>query len=247
MDKDLRNSLRNVVTKCRKLLEEAIGELLQGQFGIHSDGKVEDASRLTHLSTDDLRYRGEVLTHLEHIKASGVKPKDAAAQLIREAAYTHLNRLCAYKMMTERGLMPDPVGKGLKSRGFLFYLADHPDDEALYKSSRQELAYRHYLEWINDSLSPQIGVLFARDDVATPLFPPHRVLEQVLELVNGEKLKQIWAEDETIGWIFSISLPRSCATKLEKRALHLVIPTRCRSGTSSSRLDTSLSSWLTTR
>src|ERR1043166_10188322 len=105
MDKELRNTLKNTVTKCRKLLEEAIGELLQGRFGIHSDGAIEDASRLTHLSSDELRYREEVLAHLEHIKASGLKPKAAAAQLIREAAFTHLNRLCAYKMMAERGLM----------------------------------------------------------------------------------------------------------------------------------------------
>src|ERR1043166_1392817 len=86
MDKELRNTLKNTVTKCRKLLEEAIGELLQGRFGIHSDGAIEDASRLTHLSSDELRYREEVLAHLEHIKASGLKPKAAAAQLIREAA-----------------------------------------------------------------------------------------------------------------------------------------------------------------
>ena len=59
MDKALRNTLRNVVTQCRKLLEEAVGEVLQGQFGIHADGKVEEASHLT-LSGEDLRYRDEV-------------------------------------------------------------------------------------------------------------------------------------------------------------------------------------------
>src|SRR5688572_21118026 len=146
MDKALRHSLKNVVNQCRRLLEEAVGELLQGQFGIHADGKVEDARRLTHLSAEDLHYREEVLAHLEHIKASGLKPTDAAEQLIREVSFTHLNRLCAYKMMTSRGLSDDPVGKGLNSRGFKFYLADHPDDEVLYNSSKQDVAYRHYFE-----------------------------------------------------------------------------------------------------
>jgi Eco57I restriction-modification methylase len=208
MDKALRNTLRNIVTQCRKLLEEAVGELLQGQFGIHADGKVEDAARLTHLSPKDLRFREEVVAHLEHIKASGQKPKDAAAQLIREAAFTHLNRLCAYKMMTSRGLIKDPLGKGLKSRGFLFYLADHPADEALYKGAQQDQAYRNYLDWLNDSLSSEIGVLFAREDLATRLFPPYRVLIKVLELINSEQLASIWSEDETIGWVYQYFTPK---------------------------------------
>src|SRR5688572_24077579 len=218
MDKDLRKSLRNVVTKCRKLLEEAIGELLQGQFGIHSDGRVEDASRLSHLSTDDLSYRGEVLTHLKHIQASGLKPKDAAAQLIREAAFTHLNRLCAYKMMSSRGLIEDPVGKALKSRGFLFYLADHPTDEALYHGAQQDVAYRHYFERLNESLSPEIGVLFAPEDLATRLFPPCRVLITVLDLINSPKLARIWAEDETIGWVYQYFTPKEDRDKAREKS-----------------------------
>jgi hypothetical protein len=208
MDKALRNTLRNVVIKCRELLQEAVAELLQGQFGIHADGKVEDVARLAHLSEEDLRYREEVLAHLEHIKASGVKPKDAAAQLIREAAFTHLNRLCAYKMMTSRGLIEDPVGKGLKSRGFVFYLADHPADEALYKGAQQDLAYRHYFEWLNEGLSSEIGVLFSREDLATRLSPPYRVLERVLDLINSTELQDIWTQDETIGWVFQYFTPK---------------------------------------
>lgn len=216
MDKALRNTLRNVVIKCRELLQEAVAELLQGQFGIHADGKVEDVARLAHLSEEDLRYREEVLAHLEHIKASGVKPKDATAQLIREAAFTHLNRLCAYKMMTSRGLIEDPVGKGLKSRGFVFYLADHPADEALYTGAQQDLAYRHYFEWLNESLSSEIGVLFAREDLSTRLFSPYRVLVKVLDLINSEELAGIWAEDETIGWVYQYFTPKELREKSRK-------------------------------
>ncbi len=70
MDKSLRNILRNVVTQCRKLLEEAVAELLEGQFGIYTSGKLEDASRMGHLSTDDLEYREQLLVHLQHIPSS---------------------------------------------------------------------------------------------------------------------------------------------------------------------------------
>ena len=156
-------------------------------------------------------------------------------QLIREAAFTHLNRLCAYKMMAQRGLIEDAVSKVPKSRGFLFYLADHPEDETLYNSAQAELAYRHFLEWQNENLSTEIGVLFSKEDVASGLFPPHRTLESVLEKLNQEELKNIWAEDETIGRSSSISRRRSCETRHAKTVLPRATPMRWLSEISSSR------------
>jgi hypothetical protein len=105
MEKELRNELRNAVTKCRKLLEGAIEQLLQGQYGIHVSGQVEDANSLIHLSSEEREYREQSVIHLEHIIASEVKPKDAVQQLVREVAFTHLNRLCAFKLVEERELL----------------------------------------------------------------------------------------------------------------------------------------------
>ena len=58
MDQSIRNELRNVVTKCRKLLEEAVSQVLQGQFGIYASAKkdevhVEEESRMKNLSEED--------------------------------------------------------------------------------------------------------------------------------------------------------------------------------------------------
>ena len=125
MDKALRNTLRLVVIQLRKILEEAIGELLEGQYGIHGNGQIEDAVAMRHLSEEERQHREQLLVHLEHIRASGFKPKDAVAQLVREIAFTHLNRLCAYKMMETRHLIRESVSRGAKSNGFKFYLADH--------------------------------------------------------------------------------------------------------------------------
>ncbi|MGH9822591.1 MAG: DNA methyltransferase, partial [Blastocatellia bacterium] len=240
MDKVLRNTLKNLVTQCRKLLEESIADLLQGRYGIHKNGKVEQASRLTHLSPEETAHRVDVIAHLKHIESSFYKGAVSAGslkaelrtseagqerlkyepaaveQLIREAAFTHLNRLCAYKMMAQRGLIEDPVGKGLKSRGFLFYLGDHPDDETLYQGAEAELAYRHYLEWLNGNLAEELGTLFSQEDVASGLCPPHRTLEAVLEKLNQEELAGIWAVDETIGWIFQYFTPKELREKARK-------------------------------
>ncbi len=218
MDQTLRNKLRNVVTHCRKLLEQAINDALQGTYGIHTSGEIEDAARMTHLPAEDQQYRESIVTHLKHIISSGLKPKDAAAQLVREAAFTHLNRLCAYKMMATRGLIRDPVGKILKSGGFLFYLADHLDDEHLWSGGQQETAYRHYLEWLNGTLSEEIGVLFSPHDVASGLFPPHRVLVSVLESLNSEELQSVWSEDETIGWVYQYFTPKELRDQARKES-----------------------------
>src|SRR5665811_480283 len=106
MDKALRNTLRTTITQCRRSLEDATAELLEGQFGIHLDGTIEDAARMTHLSPDDLRFREETITHLHHIQSTmgggGAVGRVAVEQLIREVGFTHLNRLCAYKILERR-------------------------------------------------------------------------------------------------------------------------------------------------
>jgi len=216
MDKALRNMLRNVVTQCRKELEKSVAEMLEGQFGIYASGKIDDATAMSHLSAEDQEYRSQLLVHLEHIQARGFRAKDAAEQLIREVAFTHLNRFCAYKMMEVRKLIRESVSRGYASNNVKFYLAEHPEDERLYNSGQQATAYRHFLEWLGGTLSEEIGVLFSPHDPANRLLPPQRVLDQVLGLLNSEALKDIWAEDETIGWIYQYFTPDEVRRKARK-------------------------------
>ena len=110
--------------------------------------------------------------------------------------------------MESQRIIREAVGRGPKSKGFMFYLADHPDDEKLWSSGQQDAAYRHFLEWLGGSLAEEIGVLFSPEDSANRLFPPHKVLEKVLDLINSEELKDVWPEDETIGWIYQYFTPK---------------------------------------
>lgn len=222
MDQSTRNTLRNVVTQCRKLLEESVAQVLQGQFGIYAAGKnevqIEPEARMSHLSEEDRAYRQDLLDHYEHIKALGYKAKDALAQLIREVAFTHLNRFCAYRMMESRGLIRESVSKGLKSQGFLFYLADHEEDERRFNTGQQDVAYRHFLNWLGGTLSEEIGVLFAPTDPANRLYPPQRVIDQVLGLLNDPELVGIWSEDEAIGWVYQYFTPKELRDQARKES-----------------------------
>ena len=71
---------------------------------------------------------------------------------MREIAFTHLNRLCAYKMMEAREVyvggqkFREAVSRGINSNGVKFYLADHPEEERLFNTGHQDIAYRHFLD-----------------------------------------------------------------------------------------------------
>ncbi len=223
MDQGIRNKLRNVVTQCRKLLEDATAQALQGRFGIYAAGKrdevqIESESRMEHLPEEDRACRQDLLDHLEHIKAIGYKPREAMDQLVREIAFTHLNRLCAYKMMEARGLIREAVSRGPKSQGFFFYLADHPNEEMLHNSGQEDVAYRNYLDWLGGTLSQEIGFLFNPNDPANHIYSPQRVLDEVLSLINDEELKGIWTEDETIGWVYQYFTPKELRDRARKES-----------------------------
>ncbi len=218
MDKSLRNTLRTTITQCRRLLETSVEQVLEGRYGIYASGKLDDASQMTHLSAEEREYRQQVRVHLEHIQAAGFKPADAVGQLVREVAFTHLNRLCAYKLMETRKLIREAVSRGMKSNGFLFYLADHDEDEQRYTGGQQDVAYRNFLLWLGSTLSAEIGALFSPYDPANRLFPPQKVLDQILTLINSDELRDIWTEDETIGWVYQYFTPKELRDQARKES-----------------------------
>jgi len=229
MDQEIRNKLRNVVTQCRKLLENDTRDSLEGRFRIYEKkGEVvaDPNAPMTHLEdATEVQARAEILDHFGHVKARGFKPKEALDQLVREIAFTHLNRLCAYKMMEAREVyvggqkFREAVSRGVNSNGVKFYLADHPEDERLFNTGRQDIAYRHFLDWLGGLLSDEIGVLFSPNDPANRLYPRQKTLDEVLDLLNGGSIKpeetelqeawsKIWAQDETIGWVYQYFTPK---------------------------------------
>jgi hypothetical protein len=238
MDQDIRNRLRNVVTQCRKLLEDSISRELEGKYGIFAkkDQVAADPNaKMSHLAEEEQAARKDILDHFAHIKARGFKPKEALDQLVREIAFTHLNRFCAYKMMEAREVyvggqkFREAVSRGVNSNGVKFYLADHPDDLRLFETGHQDIAYRHFLDWLGGALSDEIGVLFNPNDPANRLYPRQKTLVDVLELLNHggiraeetelrEQWPKIWSQDETIGWVYQYFTPKELRDQARKES-----------------------------
>lgn len=222
LTEEQRVGLHKLVDACRDALMEAVAERLQAVFGIHSDGRVEAEEALA-LPDDDTRdFRRQLVTHLAHIRCQFSQPesdavkRQAVERLTRETAFTHLNRFCAYKMLTARKVIQDPIGKGGQSRGFIFFCADHPEINALRTAGRQESAYRQFLTWQAAQLAGEMEALFSADDPASGLYPTQRVLDTVFERLNAPGLHTIWQDDEAIGWVYQFFTTNDERKRLRK-------------------------------
>jgi hypothetical protein len=203
----------------RGLLTQEASELLLQVYGLKPDGTFLAAKHLPALEANaearETRRRLEKL--LADEKDAGVAPEAAVAKLVKEVAFTHLNRLVALKMLEdpERRLIRRAALAGYpEPNGFKMYLPDHEEDYRLYQQgtapldelgeSPRDRAYRHFLLWQYGELAKEVRVLFDPDNLASRLFPRPKVLRQLIERLNGEELKEAWkpGNEETIGWVY---------------------------------------------
>ncbi len=232
MDQEIRNKLRNVVTQCRKLLagdeqnlekdKGEIRELLEGRYGIFAtkDQVTADPNaKMTHLTEEEQAARKDILDHFAHISARGFKPKDAPAQLVREVAFTHLNRLVAYKLMETRGLIREAVSRGVKSQGFIFYLADHPEDELRCSkaASKMWLIVIFCYGWARP-LPTKSPRSLRRTIRPTGCFRRSACSTTCSICSTATTCGNIWGEDETIGWVYQYFTPKELRDQARKES-----------------------------
>jgi hypothetical protein len=198
-DQVTRNRLQRFVTDGRLALEEEFTRQLQNDFGMDPiAGTVTPIESLRHIN-DQQRETARILRDtLDHYCAAGDMDKKAGLdRIVREQAFTVLNRLAALRMAEARGLLIETVGNGFQAKGFQLYAR-------LAGTGLGETgdAYRVYLQSVFDELSLDLPGLFARYSPQGRLFPREAALLQVLALINHGEIEPLWAEDETIGWIY---------------------------------------------
>ncbi|MEI6341109.1 MAG: hypothetical protein WCR07_04065 [Verrucomicrobiota bacterium] len=196
MDKDLRNLLFGTTQAIRRLLEEEFSLQLEGTFDVHADGRVAEQPG-SQLSATERLVRGRIVEAIQHRLAVGESAAEAVRGFQSEAVFTFLNRLAALKMMEARALVLPCVSQGDQSQGFKEFSGLAPGLIEL-----PDKGYRLYLECLFDEIGREVGVLFDRTDAASQLWPRRKALESVLAKLNTPELAGVWAEDETIGWIY---------------------------------------------
>jgi hypothetical protein len=199
-DQTTRNRLQRFVSDGRSLLTEEFTRQLQNDYGLDPiAGDVTALENLAHL--DDVRRETARILRvtLAHYQASSpdAAVKDLLERIVREQAFTVLNRLAALRMAEARELLIESVAAGYSSKGFQLYAR-------LAGTGLGETgdAYRCYLFSVFDELALDLAVLFDRFSPLGRLFPRESALLDLLKLLNDPELTDLWAEDETIGWIY---------------------------------------------
>ena len=188
-------SIEHFVSAQREAIKEDLRQQLS-LYGIDSDGTLLPEESLSHLSEDEGRVARQLRQSLEH-KASAMKRPAALAALLREQAFTVLNRMVAIRMAEERGVIPPSLSEGMSSDGFQVYSNS---------TQRSSLAafdwYRQYLSAVSDELAIELPILFDRFRGEGLLFPRQNVFFNLLEAMNASELSAVWNKDETLGWVY---------------------------------------------
>jgi len=202
-DQTTRNRLARFVSDTRTLLTEEFTRQLQNEYGLDpASGEVTPIERLSALD-DSQRETARILRETLDYYLAGNPKADAKAfqdvldRIVREQAFTVLNRLCALRMSEARGLVLETVSKCYQSKGFLLYA--RLAGSALGETGE---AYRSYLFSIMDEFAVDLPVLFDRFSPQGRLFPREAALLKLLELINDPEIEPLWTEDETIGWVY---------------------------------------------
>ena len=122
-DNSTRNRLQRLVSDCRDLLTREFDAKLQELYGIYAgEGRVLDLDRLPHLDDEKLRVATLLRERINHLASGGggtpAAIGEAVKRVLREQAFTVLNRFAALRMAEERGIIVESVGGGLNSKGF---------------------------------------------------------------------------------------------------------------------------------
>ena len=126
------SDLRSFTLWARELLTKESGDLLQQVYRVDA----ETGARLPipkghHLetSTEAQAVRQRIEKLLEDEVDAGLKREEAVAKLIKETAFTHLNRFVAFKLMEAAGLVRSPMASRHAANGFKMWVAGHAAEE----------------------------------------------------------------------------------------------------------------------
>ena len=192
MEDKQRSALRATVVKVRRLVEKDFEEQLEGTFNLLPDGRVLESA------PGDPVVRARLLGLVQHHCAGGATPREAVDRVVREAAFTVLNRFAALKMAERRHLVRECVSQGMHSAGIRELAECAPG----LRGALEDGGYRLLLDAVMDEISLDLKVLFNRRDSMAPLWPSPKALDDLLETLNDPHFADVWAEDETIGWIY---------------------------------------------
>lgn len=196
LDDRQRKLLESAITRLRSELEDDLAAQLEGTYGIYEDRPPDPESAL-RLDPSALQDRRELADVVRYLEATGAERADAVRRLVREATFTHLNRLVAIRIAEALDLLPPSLAAGRESAGFRNVLEVAP----LLRDDRTG-GYWTYLRLCGDELAADAPVLFDPRNPLLALAPSPKTLDAVLAELSDSALADIWSAPDALGWTY---------------------------------------------
>lgn len=193
---DQRSKLGRLIGRGRALLERDLASQASGRFGIDADGTVAAESTL-RLAEAGLAARREIMEVVEHLRSEGDSAPDAVARLLREAVFTHLNRLVAIRIAEALGLLPESLARGDRSQGYR-----DVRELAPLLSADETNGYWTYLQLCGDELARDVPNLFDPRNPLLALSPSPAALHNLIELFADCAAADLWTASDCLGWTY---------------------------------------------
>ncbi|TDW98258.1 hypothetical protein [Kribbella sp. VKM Ac-2566] len=208
LSKLTRDSLSRTVRALRWLFEDEFGKQASGRFGIRDTprpgpDKIDsladwlDPVENLSLTPVEIAQRDELIHALRYLCSEGLSGGGAVQRLIREAAFTAVNRLLAVRVAEAIGVVPEVLARGRQSAGYRDAVGD-----LFPVLAHDEGSYWAYVQVAGDELSSGVPRLFDRRHPASAFAPSRACLDKALELIDLPELASAWAEPEALGWSY---------------------------------------------
>lgn len=206
LERDTRDAIGRTVRSLRMLFEDEFGKQASGRFGIRStprtDAAVDDRMQAwldpvesLSLTPAEFAQRDELVHALRYLTSEGHDPGEAVARLIREAAFTAVNRLLAVRVAEAINVLPPVLSAGRQSGGYRDTVGD------LFPGlAHDEDSFWAYLQVSGDELAPGVPRLFDRRHPTSAFVPSRTCVDEALKLLGAVELDGAWVEPETLGW-----------------------------------------------
>jgi len=141
----------------------------------------------------------------EQVRAESGKHKrtadDFLNQVVRQAAYTLLNRIVILRLMEAMELRPVPVVTGgWNSSGYRDFRQLAP---ALTKQQQDPTeGFSFLLQLVFEELATDMPGLYGSAGIADLIPVPPETLRAVIEAFDDPELESCWTDDMTLGWVY---------------------------------------------
>ena len=216
MSEQHKEAVRSWVPKMRRVLEDEFAAQLE-RLGLRRNGKNTSLDKM-RLSDRDVAVRGKVEALLKRDTLGEGAPERGYDNVVRELAYTLLNRLVGFKAMEVRQVLylpppqdlsapPEqtevitPVPGQARSR----YLRDFRatgGDRYKYEEDAEEALLRDGLTAAFRHVTREIRILFDPDHEYACVWPTQATLASVLRMINEELPEDAYRAKDFLGWVY---------------------------------------------